>query len=95
MKKSFFALSGPLMLAVLFSLLAQTSHAQIVNEQTRKKFSIGVGMFTDIWNNPFYKLSSWSLRTSADVLHDFCLIEKDGRTATITSGNQGLKNGKI
>ena len=46
------------MLAVLLSLLAQTSRAQIVNEQTRKKFSIGVGMFTDIWNNrPYYTTS--------------------------------------
>ena len=55
MKKSFFALSGPLMLAILFSLAAQTTRAQIVNEQTRKKFSIGIGMFTDIWNNkPYY-----------------------------------------
>src|SRR5512138_1549875 len=58
MKKRFFASSGPLMLAVLFSLLAQTSRAQIVNEQTRKKFSIGIGMFTDIWNNrPYYTTS--------------------------------------
>lgn len=39
------------MLAALFTLLVQTSTAQIVNEQTRKKFSIGIGMFTDIWNN--------------------------------------------
>jgi hypothetical protein len=51
MKKSIFAISGPLMLALLFIILAQTTRAQIVNEQTRKKFSIGVGMFTDIWNN--------------------------------------------
>jgi hypothetical protein len=26
--------------------------------------------FFDIWNNPFVKLSSWSLRTTADILHD-------------------------
>jgi hypothetical protein len=51
MKKTIVAFSGPLMLAVLFLLLVQTTHAQIVNEQTRKKVSIGVGLFTDIWNN--------------------------------------------
>lgn len=39
------------MLVVCLIFLAQTSQAQIVNEQTRKKFSFGIGMFTDIWNN--------------------------------------------
>jgi hypothetical protein len=34
---------------VMVLLIQQTSKAQVVNESTRKKFSIGLGMFTDIW----------------------------------------------
>ena len=45
----------PLLLICALFLFAQATQAQIVNENTRKRFSIGVGMFTDIWNNvPYY-----------------------------------------
>jgi hypothetical protein len=40
--------------AVLFTVLIlvpQVSHAQVVNESTKKRISIGVGLFTDIWMN--------------------------------------------
>lgn len=41
-------------LLIVFSvliLLPEQSHGQIVNEKTRKRISIGVGMMTDIWLN--------------------------------------------
>jgi hypothetical protein len=56
MKKHFLFIARPLLLASLLFMLMQATQAQIVNETTRKKFSIGIGMFTDIWNNvPYYK----------------------------------------
>jgi hypothetical protein len=55
MKKHFVSITRPLLLVSVLFLFMQAIQAQIVNEATRKKFSIGVGMFTDIWNNvPYY-----------------------------------------
>ncbi len=45
-------MTGISALAVLFLLLAPApGHAQVVNASTKKRISIGVGLFTDIWMN--------------------------------------------
>ncbi|MCX6244376.1 MAG: outer membrane beta-barrel protein [Bacteroidetes bacterium] len=38
-----------LFLLLAFLYMIPTAHSQVVNETTKKKVSIGVGMFTDIW----------------------------------------------
>jgi hypothetical protein len=51
MKKQLALITPPLLVFCALFLLMQATQAQIVNENTRKKISIGMGMFTDIWNN--------------------------------------------
>jgi hypothetical protein len=62
MKKGIIPISKILFLSLIFLMLLQVSaKAQVVNESTRKKFSIGVGMFTDIWTY------NQSLENPADI----------------------------
>jgi len=50
MKKGIVLNLKAVFLSLLLVLLVQGyTQAQVVNESTRKKFSIGLGMFTDIW----------------------------------------------
>jgi len=51
MKKSLFAVTRAMLLVTILCLLVQVSDAQIVNEQTRNKITVGIGINTDIWNN--------------------------------------------
>lgn len=51
MKKSLFAVTRAMLLVTTLCLLVQVSDAQIVNEQTRNKITVGIGLTTDIWNN--------------------------------------------
>jgi hypothetical protein len=45
--KSFSSFSGILLLLLAFLLIQPPAHSQVVNETTKKKFNIGVGMFND------------------------------------------------
>ncbi len=67
MRKDPLSLIRPLIVILVVFIAVQSVQAQIVNESTRKKFSIGVGMFTDIWNNvPYYKTGVGDLERQFD-----------------------------
>lgn len=42
---------GLLILILLTAFFVHEASAQVVNERARKKVSVGIGMFTDIWSN--------------------------------------------
>lgn len=51
MKRNFMLrLNGILVVLLLSALFISETNAQVVNERARKRISVGVGMFTDIWN---------------------------------------------
>lgn len=51
MKRNFVSgLKGIFILLLLAALFVNEANSQVVNERARKRISIGVGMFTDIWS---------------------------------------------
>jgi hypothetical protein len=41
----------PAIAVLLFLLLPSTGKAQVLNETTKKRIAVGIGLFTDIWQN--------------------------------------------
>jgi len=50
-KKSFFPFSGIVLFLVSFLLINPVAHSQVVNESTKKKVSVGIGIYDDIMMN--------------------------------------------
>ncbi len=55
-----------IMLSV-FILVPRISHAQVVNEATKKRISIGVGAYTDIWMNAPEEMSIRTINQGVNV----------------------------
>ena len=62
MKRTFF-----LILILAAFLLSSPVHAQVVNEKTKKKISIGVGLSTDIMMNMPSDVKPWAINRGANV----------------------------
>jgi hypothetical protein len=53
----------------IFILVPHTGHAQVINEATKKRISIGVGAFTDIWMNSSEGMKTRTINQGVNV---FC-----------------------
>lgn len=54
-------------LVMFAAMIPVTGHSQIVNESTKKKISIGVGLFSDIWMNVPEGMKTRTINQGVDV----------------------------